>query len=120
MNWSDLATVDSIQRNGKIWFQESDERTFINHTDEPYEDTFLTPIESLSDIIEVHKRELGDTIIHGNGLWAMDLWARGWLDDSAIWENLGKLSNLYQAYQNATSIKNLLETVNFAELTNFR
>ena len=95
-----MSTVDSIQRNGKIWFQESDERTFINHTDEPYEDTFLTPIRSLSDVIEVHKRELGDTIIHGNGLWAMDLWARGWLDDPAIWENIGKLSNLYQAYQN--------------------
>lgn len=47
----------------------------------------------------MHKRELGDIMLHGSGLWAMDLWARGWLDDSAIWNNLGKLADLYRAYQ---------------------
>ena len=95
-----MSTVDSIQRNGKLWFQESDQRTFINHTGAEVTDTFLAPITSLEDIYQVHKRELGDSIIHGNGLWAMDLMAQGWLDDQTIWTNLSKLAGLYSAYQN--------------------
>lgn len=95
-----MSTVDSIQRNGKLWFQESDQRTFINHTEETIVDRHLPPLKSLEEIYEVHKREIGGTILHGNGFWAMDLQARGWLDDASIWKNLGKLRNLYSTYQN--------------------
>lgn len=95
-----MTAVESVARNGKIWFSESDQRTYISRGGDPL-DTFCTPIMSISAIQEVHKREIGSNMVHGTGMYAMDLTANGWLDDSRIWKNIGKLSKLNLAYVNA-------------------
>lgn len=96
-----MSPVDTIQRSGKLWFVESDQRTFINRADSTTEhDTYLVPIESVRDIIEVSKRDIGSNMIRGAAIWFMDLWAVGWLDDQEIWNANGKLAELYQAYTN--------------------
>jgi hypothetical protein len=88
-----MTAMDTVARNGKIWFQESDQRTFVNNApDSPW----LPNIPSLEDIFNVHRREIGDIMLHGCGIWVMDLAAYGWLYDNAIWENLAKLKAEYE------------------------
>lgn len=94
-----MSAVDTVQRAGKLWFVESDQRTFINRTDSATEhDTYLVPLQSIQEILEVSKRDVGSAMIRGAGIWFMDLWSVGWLDDQTIWDTNGKLAELYQAY----------------------
>ena len=94
-----MTVVDSVQRAGKIWFNESDNRTFINRTGSTTEnDTYLVPIETVREIVEVHKRDIGQVMIRGGAVWFMDLWSVGWLDDDAIWKSDGRLASLYATY----------------------
>lgn len=96
-----MTAVDSVLSAGKMWFVESDQRTFINRAEASTEhDTYLVPIQSVGEIIEVAKRDIGSNLVHGAGIWFMDLWSVGWLDDQAIWDSNGKLAELYQAYSN--------------------
>ncbi len=92
-----MSLADSVVRAGKIWFQESDERANIN-PEVTYTDTFLPPVQSVNDMINVHKREMGSNIIHGTGMWAMDLVGKGWLYSSPVWKNLSQLNMIYQNY----------------------
>lgn len=94
-----MSPVDAVQRAGKIWFNESDNRTVINRTGSATRhDTYLVPIRTVPEILEVHKRDVGAVMIRGAAVCFVDLWSVGWLDDPAIWENAGKLSRLYAAY----------------------
>ena len=90
-----MTAIDSVVRHGKLWFQESDQRTFVNSSpDDPY----LPKLKTLEDIYQVHRREVGMGMVHGNAVWAMDLGATGWLLDIGIWENLASLSEKYTEY----------------------
>lgn len=94
-----MTAVDSVQRAGKLWFVESDQRTYINRYGAATEnDTYLVPAESVGEIVEIAKRDVGANMIRGAAIWFMDLWAVGWLDEQEIWDNNGKLADLYQAY----------------------
>lgn len=88
-----MTAMDSITRCGKLWFQESDQRTFINHAPES---GWLPNIKSLEDLYHVHRREIGDIMLHGCGIWVMDLAAYGWLYDDSVWRNLAVLKNEYE------------------------
>ena len=90
-----MTAVDSVTRHGKLWFQESDQRTFVN--DSP-DDAYLPKLKSLEDIYQVHRREIGMGMVHGNAMWAMDLGGTGWLLDGGIWQNLASLSKKYGQY----------------------
>ncbi len=88
-----MTVMDSISRCGKIWFQESDQRTFVNNAPDL---EWLPNIPSLEDIYNVHRREIGDIILHGCGIWVMDLASFGWLYDDMIWKNLAILRAEYE------------------------
>ncbi|MCL2518087.1 MAG: beta-galactosidase, partial [Oscillospiraceae bacterium] len=90
-----MTAADSVMRHGKLWFQESDQRTFVNNSPD---ETYLPKLKSLEDIYQVHRREIGMGMVHGNAVWAMDLGATGWLLDQSIWDNLASLSDKYAEY----------------------
>jgi len=94
-----MSPVDTIQSAGKLWFVESDQRTFINRYDATTEhDTYLKPMETIEEVLEVSKRDIGINMIKGAAIWYMDLWSVGWLDDQRIWDTNGKLAEVYHAY----------------------
>ncbi len=93
-----MTAVDSVSRHGKMWFQESDQRTFVNSSPS---DPFLPALKSLNDIYMVHRREIGMGMVHINAMWAMDLGGTGWLLDPTIWTNLSDLSKKYDEYVNS-------------------
>ena len=92
-----MTAVDSVVRAGKLWVMESDQRTFINRTENP-NDTFCPPIPTINKIQTVHKREIGTCMVHGTAMYAMDLSGLGWLDDANIWRNIGRLTTTNLAY----------------------
>jgi hypothetical protein len=94
-----MSAVDTVQRAGKLWIVESDQRTFINRAEADTEhDNYLVPMQSVKEINEVSKRDVGSAMLRGSGIWFMDLWSVGWLDDQSIWDTNGKLAEVYQAY----------------------
>ncbi len=88
-----MSPADSIARCGKLWFQESDQRTFVNGAENSL---WLPNIETLDDLYNVHKREIGDIMLHGCGIWLMDLGAFGWLLDQSIWDKAAILKKEYE------------------------
>jgi hypothetical protein len=95
-----MTAISSVIRNGKIWYMESDQRTFLNRT-ERENDKFIKPLASIEEIHEVHRREFGSNMVFGSMLYAMDLMGVGWLDDNRIWTNFGGLDALNLAYARA-------------------
>ena len=94
-----MSAVDSIQRAGKMWFVESDQRTFINRANASTEhDSYLVPAKSVWEVQELAKRDVGWNMLRGSAIWFMDLWSVGWLDDQDIWNNNSRLGDLYYAY----------------------
>ena len=94
-----MTAVDSIIRNGKLWFQESDQRTSLNFTDRP--DITGGVIGGVDEIILKHKWEMGMNLVHSNGTWVMDLMGMGWYRDEKIWENMSELDKMYRSYSSA-------------------
>ncbi|MEI6210141.1 MAG: hypothetical protein WCR06_00815 [bacterium] len=71
----------------------------INRTGSKTEhDGYLVPIETVPEIVEVCKRDIGQVMIRGGAVWFMDLWSVGWYDDDTVWRSNGKLASLYAAY----------------------
>jgi len=95
-----MTAANTVIRNGKLWFMESDQRTFINRTSRN-NDTFCKPLQSIAEIVEVHKREFGSNMAFGTSMYAMDLMGLGWLDDNKIWQNFRKLDDVNMAYAKA-------------------
>ncbi|MHB1151307.1 MAG: hypothetical protein ACYCWE_07775 [Eubacteriales bacterium] len=90
-----MTVIDSVTRHGKLWFQESDQRTFINFSPDG---GWLPNLNTLEDIFQVHRREVGMSMVHGNAMWAMDLMGTGWLLNQDIWDNLAALNKIYSDY----------------------
>lgn len=96
-----MTVADTVARAGKLWYMESDQRTFINRTEEPLDDGPLPSLKTIESIWEVHKREVGMAMIHGTTLYPMDLAGMGWYDYDEIWTNFAKLNAAYEAYGKA-------------------
>ena len=99
-----MTTADTVTRAGKLWYMESDQRTFINRTDREFnvdDDAPLPGLKTIEDIQEVHKREVGMAMIHGTCLYPMDLAGLGWYDYDDIWTNFMGLDAAYAAYAQA-------------------
>lgn len=90
-----MTVIDSVTRHSKLWFQESDQRTYINFSPDG---GWLPNLNTLEDIFQVHRREVGMSMVHGNAMWAMDLMGTGWLLNQDIWDNLAGLNKVYSAY----------------------
>ena len=87
-----MTVMDSVARHSKLWFQESDQRTTVNGS---AKDGWLPATDSVGQLYGIHKREVGDILLHGCGMWAMDLCDTGWLLDREIWERLSCLKAFY-------------------------
>lgn len=90
-----MTAVDSVTRRGKLWFQESDQRTFVNASPDG---GWLPNLKKLEDIFQVHRREVGMSMVHANAVWFMDLMGTGWLLDRNIWQNIAGLKTVYSDY----------------------
>ena len=94
-----MTAIDSVIRNGKLWFQESDQRTSLNFTDRPAITDMV--IGGTNETILKHKWEMGMNLIHSNGTWIMDLMGMGWYRDDEIWKNVSMLDKMYRSYSSA-------------------
>ena len=99
-----MTAVDTVVRAGKLWYMESDQRTFINRTDRPWDHTLLPPLWSIEEICKAHRREIGLAMIHGTALYPMDLAGLGWYDDAGIWTHFMALNRVYAAYTRAQKV----------------
>ena len=95
-----MSVVDSVARNNKIWFQESDQRTSLAYDGVPTSDGLV--LGGTEEIIKKHTYEHGMNLVHASGTWQMDLLSKGWLADEAIWQNIKYLDTFERAYIAAT------------------
>ncbi|BBH24955.1 hypothetical protein Back11_63000 [Paenibacillus baekrokdamisoli] len=92
-----MAAVDSVALHHKLWMIEDDTRTHRAEKSE-FDESFGTLMPTVELASETHKRNLGAGIVHRTGLWWMDLPSKGWLNDSALWDNIGNMQRFYKQY----------------------
>lgn len=86
------APIESITLAGKLWISEDDTKTYLARGETP--DTYNPHVASAQDTTTIHARNFGAALAHGAGISWMDLWGQGWLDDPALWANLGRLHDV--------------------------
>lgn len=86
-----MAPIDSVLAHNKLWMVEDDTRTWLAIDQEEEDASFNPTIRDKGLSLEVHRRNMAPVIARGIGLWWMDLWASGWLNDPIIWDNLKEL-----------------------------
>lgn len=98
-----MSPVDAVTKAGKIWMQESDQMTFIKRSASLFMDetdalNMFGWLDNLGEVYEGHRREMGLSMIHGTGMWPMELRGEGWHDDPKIWQNYHRLQSLGLQY----------------------
>lgn len=96
-----MTAIDSLPLHDKLWLNEDDHRTHIynkEREDEVKDHFTYGGSNSLEETYWVHQRNFAHIFPRRMGCWWFDLFASGWLDDEGIWENLGKLKKIYDAY----------------------
>jgi hypothetical protein len=81
--------VDSARLHSKIWLIEDDTKTYLA-ADET-EDSFNPKVSSHYDTVAVLRRNAASANVHGCGIVWMDLWGKGWLNNSDIWSEIAEL-----------------------------
>ncbi len=72
-----MSYTDSLQRRGKLWWHEADNRTHLS-VDNP-----VAPAQDLFESLHVLKREFAHAWCRHTGIWWFDMQG-GWYDDPAI------------------------------------
>ncbi|MCL4734434.1 MAG: beta-galactosidase [Candidatus Omnitrophica bacterium] len=93
-----MTAVDSVSAAGKLWLNEDDTRTYLTP-----ESTFvgaIHPVKDLQSLEWVHQRNVGRILPRRMACWFMDLANEGWLNDPAIWDNIGRLKKIYESFLN--------------------
>jgi len=85
-----MIAVDSVRLHGKLWLNEDDMRTYLSSKADPY-----SRVDTLEHTRWVHIRNFGPLLTRRITCWWMDLPSEGWLNSPEIWDNLGKLKQLY-------------------------
>ncbi len=85
-----MTTAESIAAHGKMWFNEDDTRTYLTPEAAGY-GRCPTPRETYG----VHQRNFAQIFPRRMGCWYMDLGNAGWLNSRDIWENIGRLRDLW-------------------------
>ncbi|MBC8143877.1 MAG: hypothetical protein H7Y38_20790, partial [Armatimonadetes bacterium] len=87
--------VDSVHLAGKLFVGEDDTKTHLalRETGDDYNPKLATE----ADTRAVHARNVGTLVAKGCGVSWMDLWGEGWLDNDAVWENLGGLMRVMES-----------------------
>ena len=104
------APVDSPPLHGKLWLTEDDTKTYLAPVQQDPED-FNPRLTDRFSTEQAMARMHGKTLAHGTGLGVMDLWGEGWLDDSAVWEQIGKFAQQYATFQNRREYPRVPEVV---------
>lgn len=91
-----MAPIDTIAAHDVLWMMEDDTRTFRALDMTEQDASFNPTIRDKKDTMEIHKRNFSDIITRKIGLWWMDLWGSGWLEDKDLWENIKVLTELYK------------------------
>ena len=86
-----MTTVDSVREGGKLWLNEDDTRTYLTPADAGF-----GRVDSQQGTYWVHQRNFAQILPRRLACWYMDLGGTGWTDAPDIWENIGKLRNVYE------------------------
>lgn len=87
-----MGAFDSVRLHGKLWLTEDDTRTFLSTPDAGF-----GRCADLRETLGVLQRNFAVSLTHGAGQWWGDIASRGWFNDSAIWQNNGRLAKAYNS-----------------------
>ena len=87
-----MTAVDSVRAAGKLWLNEDDTRTYLAAKDAGY-----GRVDTAQNSLWVHQRNYAHILPRRMATWYMDLGGVGWLDGQDLWDNIGKLTEHYQA-----------------------
>jgi hypothetical protein len=76
-----MTALDSVAAHGKLWIDEDDLRTYLDHEGEP---DVRRPANS-AETASVLARNLATALVHRAGTWWMDLKGIGSFDDPQLW-----------------------------------
>lgn len=77
--------LGSARATGKLWIDESDDRTFLTG-ESPW-----THVTTREESVEVLWRAFAQAVTHGVGMWYMDF-GQGWFQDRALLETLNRIA----------------------------
>jgi hypothetical protein len=102
------AAVDSVNANGKLWFNELDLYTYLG-AGGPFASDFgpNPPTADLTETVDVLQRETASLLVHRSGTWWFDIGEEGNFDDPSIWTVMSDYGTpLYQQlYDNPQPFK---------------
>lgn len=88
--------LDSIALAGKLFVSEDDTKTHLA-IDETPDEAYNPKIADRAQAMATHWRNFGAATARGVGVSWMDLWGQGWLDDAALWQNIGRMRAVGEA-----------------------
>ncbi|RLD08475.1 MAG: hypothetical protein DRI44_09770, partial [Chlamydiae bacterium] len=85
---------------GKLWINEDDTRTYLCANPERYD---FGNIKNLQENCWIYNRHFARVLPKRMGTWYMDLFGKGWLNSTGIWNHISKLYKIYESQLNVTS-----------------
>lgn len=58
----------------------------VGDTEAPLQDDYNPPLRNADEVLKVHARSVGQSLVYGYGTQWMDLWGQGWLLSPLAWE----------------------------------
>ncbi len=92
-----MCAVDSVRESGKLWINEDDTRTYLckDPTQKPFGN-----LKTLQDTLWIYNRHFARIFPRRMGTWYMDLFDKGWLNSTGIWNHISKLNKIYKKQLN--------------------
>jgi len=88
--------VGSVRLHNKLFILEDDTKPHTAQGNTP--DDYNPRCSDAESTRQVRLRNATTALVHHAGVSWMDLWGEGWLNDSEVWQQAGKLSTLYLAH----------------------
>jgi len=85
-----MSAVDSVRGGGKLWLNEDDTRTYLTPPDSGF-----GRVDTPQGSIWVHQRNFAQLLPRRLACWYMDLGGVGWVNGPDLWENIGRLREVY-------------------------
>ncbi|MGD9518748.1 MAG: beta-galactosidase [Armatimonadota bacterium] len=86
-----MVPADTVAAHGKLWFNEDDTRTHVTPKEAGY-----GRCATLRETLGVHRRNFAQIFPRRMGCWYMDLGNAGWMQDKALWENIGEMRKFWE------------------------
>ena len=88
-----MSAVDSIRKAGKMWFSESDLKTYLDTSGDNAVNGYYPTLQQTK---WAHDTDFAHGLSRRMGTWYMDLHNKGWLNSVGIWQNISKLQSIYE------------------------